>query len=76
MASAWQTFLETRKRLINEFRAEGKTHAEIRDILSMDLVQVYLISDDSGKGNPPPADVKEAFDAGQKRLHEVMNRVR
>lgn len=49
----WSQFLRARALLIDEWKAEGRTDLQIASILSMDSVQVYLISARNKAGDPP-----------------------
>ncbi len=63
----WPEFLSVRKRLIAEWRAEGKSCTEIASILSMDPGQVWLINADNER-DPVPEDARLSVLYGMKAL--------
>lgn len=58
-APLWAQFLDVRRRLINEFRQNGKSCTDIAEMLSMDSGQVYLIS--QVEHGEPPDDARAAI---------------
>jgi transposase-like protein len=61
MASTWGEFLDVRRRLIQEWRKEGKSCSEIARHLSMDAGQVWLINANNEDHSDVPDDARQSI---------------
>lgn len=71
--SSWMAFLAVRKLLIEEMLAEGKSCTEIAQTLSMDVGQVWLISDRSSDPlREVPEDARQAITQYRDRVKQML----